>query len=792
MAISSQTARTIIDAYIALFNRAPDPLGLEYWGERLESGKSLSSIIYETMLNTDAARAFYPEGSSYDFIIDTFYRNALGREPDAEGKAFWLNMLNETQDVGSVLTQIVAVVRSYDGAHPDGIASANLFSNRGELASAYTAALAEAGITANNDAVMNITRSLLDAVSSNSNIQQLIADLVGDAVALTALAVQKPAVVAALIPEGGKLSDLMDNMPAGSTFADLLKLATNLAENSTSAAEITDLIPEDGDFGDFLDSLPEGTTAESLIDAAQNGSAGLAELADSNTDGDDGDDGDTDGEDGDDGDDGDTDGEDGDSDGDDGDDGDDDTSSTFNVIESGTAPNKVVAFANASGVIEVTAKDVEGGVVLEFKNGGKTVATTAKTDEISEIKVTDGLTLTGDAGALHSNKVTGAGNVEISGADGAQTIEVLTTGDNWIEGGKGADQITLGDGADTVVVNSGDANTAPVVAGVNTAGTAGVAAVAAVLTFDLSGFTDNDAVVFTVDGESSAPVDLSGSLPATVTIDGVAYVVGGDATNLTLTQPAGSEAPVAAASAAQAGSNATGSVETDGVTAVAATADFTVYADVVSVLTAGDTIAFTYQGTALTATIGTISDQTATAAEVQSAIDTALTDTSGGSAAGAAGDVVATFDGTHLKLTVKTAGDTLTGGDFTDADGVIASDSNISDMDIITHFDLANDKLLLSGDKTLLHNEDPMPPFAITNGVVNGVTGTFANIEEKVAYIAFEVFIEMDDTTATAAYYDGTDTYIFQGDGVEGKSDADIVIKLAGVDATGSLDTILI
>src|SRR5690606_6886369 len=116
-----------------------------YWGERLESGKSLSSIIYETMLNTDAARAFYPEGSSYDFIIDTFYRNALGREPDAEGKAFWLNMLNETQDVGSVLTQIVAVVRSYDGAHPDGIASANLFSNRGELASAYTAALAEAG-----------------------------------------------------------------------------------------------------------------------------------------------------------------------------------------------------------------------------------------------------------------------------------------------------------------------------------------------------------------------------------------------------------------------------------------------------------------------------------------------------------------------------------------------------------------------------------------------------------------------------------------------------------------------
>lgn len=371
---------------------------------------------------------------------------------------------------------------------------------------------------------------------------------------------------------------------------------------------------------------------------------------------------------------------------------------SFSVTESGTAPNVKVEFANASGTINVTFNSADN--TLSFTNGSATKKTTAKTDQISEIVVGSGLTLKGDAAALHTNKVTGDGKVEMTaGADGAQTIEVLTTGANKIEGGKGADQITLGSGTgkDQIVVKSGDANTAPTTAGSDDAGNAGTAA-------------------------------------------------------------------------------------------------STVYTGAVSKLTAGDTIVFTYKGEALTATIGTISGSTATAAEVQTTIDAALTDTSGGSAAGAAGDVVASFENSDadLKLTAKDVGDTLVGGDFTDVDGVsfTASDSNVSAMDTITNFDLTNDKLQLSGG-TDLFASDSGAPFTVVAGVVGSVTYT-GTAAEKLQYVMQEVFLGMDNTKSTAAYHDGTDTYIFQGDGVADYSDADIVIKLAGIDATGDLGNILI
>ena len=487
---------------------------------------------------------------------------------------------------------------------------------------------------------------------------------------------------------------------------------------------------------------------------------------------------------------------------------------SFSVTESGTAPNVKVEFANASGTINVTFNSADN--TLSFTNGSATKKTTAKTDQISEIVVGSGLTLKGDAAALHTNKVTGDGKVEMTaGADGAQTIEVLTTGANKIEGGKGADQITLGSGTgkDQIVVKSGDANTAPTTAGSDDAGNAGTAA-STVYTGAVSKLTAGDTIVFTYKGEAltatigtisgstataaevqttidAALTDTSGGSAAGAAGDVVASFENSDA-DLKLTAKdvgdtlvGGDFTDVDGAAATTAGSDDAGN---------AGTAASTVYTGAVSKLTAGDTIVFTYKGEALTATIGTISGSTATAAEVQTTIDAALTDTSGGSAAGAAGDVVASFENSDadLKLTAKDVGDTLVGGDFTDVDGVsfTASDSNVSAMDTITNFDLTNDKLQLSGG-TDLFASDSGAPFTVVAGVVGSVTYT-GTAAEKLQYVMQEVFLGMDNTKSTAAYHDGTDTYIFQGDGVADYSDADIVIKLAGIDATGDLGNILI
>ncbi len=104
-------------------------------------------------------------------------------------------------------------------------------------------------------------------------------------------------------------------------------------------------------------------------------------------------------------------------------------------------------------------------------------------------------------------------------------------------------------------------------------------------------------------------------------------------------------------------------------TAQSGAAAFTVYAGAVAGLTQNDTIDFTYEGTPLTATIGITASATATAGEVQTAINLALV--AGGYSAG---DVVASFTGVgSADLTLTAAGDpvtdTLTGEAYTDVDG---------------------------------------------------------------------------------------------------------------------------
>jgi len=66
-----------------VLGRSPDAGGHTYWSERLAGGESLLELV-RVMLDTPEVE----ERSSGDLIVD-IYRNALGREPDAGGYAFW-------------------------------------------------------------------------------------------------------------------------------------------------------------------------------------------------------------------------------------------------------------------------------------------------------------------------------------------------------------------------------------------------------------------------------------------------------------------------------------------------------------------------------------------------------------------------------------------------------------------------------------------------------------------------------------------------------------------------------
>lgn len=119
----------------------------------------------------------------------------------------------------------------------------------------------------------------------------------------------------------------------------------------------------------------------------------------------------------------------------------------------------------------------------------------------------------------------------------------------------------------------------------------------------------------------------------------------------------------------------------------------TTWVGAVSDLTQNDTIQFTYNGTQQIATIGSIAGTTATAAEVQTAINTSL------EANGAnAGDVSVSFTNSNADLTLSAAGDrvndTLTGETYSDADGdndIAEGTDTAADIDVLTLDNLAAD-----------------------------------------------------------------------------------------------------
>lgn len=91
--LSQNDAEAIIELYIAYFNRAPDSIGLNFWGTAFASGVSLSEMAL-LFADQDETRATYPDGTSNADFTAEVYGNVLGRSADQAGLTFWTNALD--------------------------------------------------------------------------------------------------------------------------------------------------------------------------------------------------------------------------------------------------------------------------------------------------------------------------------------------------------------------------------------------------------------------------------------------------------------------------------------------------------------------------------------------------------------------------------------------------------------------------------------------------------------------------------------------------------------------------
>jgi S-layer protein len=130
MAIATTAQLTQISSlYVALFNRAPDTVGLSFWGNALANGAALATIS-QGFLNAPEGTLNYPAFQSSSEFVTAFYTKVFGRAPDAGGLAFWTTALNNaggaesTTAKASVVSQIISTVNTPLTTRPAGLTDA--------------------------------------------------------------------------------------------------------------------------------------------------------------------------------------------------------------------------------------------------------------------------------------------------------------------------------------------------------------------------------------------------------------------------------------------------------------------------------------------------------------------------------------------------------------------------------------------------------------------------------------------------------------------------------------------
>jgi len=91
--LSQEVFKSFIELYIAYFNRAPDALGLNFWGSAFANGTTLQEMA-TLFIDQDETRATYPTSLNNADFATAVYNNVLGRIPDQAGFDFWVDVLD--------------------------------------------------------------------------------------------------------------------------------------------------------------------------------------------------------------------------------------------------------------------------------------------------------------------------------------------------------------------------------------------------------------------------------------------------------------------------------------------------------------------------------------------------------------------------------------------------------------------------------------------------------------------------------------------------------------------------
>ena len=132
--------QSIIELYIAYFNRVPDADGLAYWIDQLKAGQTLDQIgqsFYGAAIQYSALTGYSASMTNSDFVR-IVYKNVLGREtPDQDGLDYWSSSLASGRETrGTLIKSMLASAHTFKGHATYGWV-ADLLDNKVKLANLF-------------------------------------------------------------------------------------------------------------------------------------------------------------------------------------------------------------------------------------------------------------------------------------------------------------------------------------------------------------------------------------------------------------------------------------------------------------------------------------------------------------------------------------------------------------------------------------------------------------------------------------------------------------------------------
>lgn len=180
--IGATDLNSLIELYVAYFNRVPDAAGLSYWIDRFKAGMTLDQIgesFYAAGVLYSSQTGYTATMSNSDFVR-IIYKNVLGRpSPDQEGVDYWSSRLDTGRETrGTLVQKMLTSAHTFKGDLTYGWV-AQLLDNKGAVGKEFSVLQGISYIDPNDSVSKGITIAATITATDTSVAKGLIDALIG-------------------------------------------------------------------------------------------------------------------------------------------------------------------------------------------------------------------------------------------------------------------------------------------------------------------------------------------------------------------------------------------------------------------------------------------------------------------------------------------------------------------------------------------------------------------------------------------------------------------------------------